>query len=484
MPATPTQIEPVSLTVGGVAASVTETVRPYAVAPTLESKWNTLRERLAPVGCWRASDVRFEFDSSVPRPELRGEMRVLKRRIDAHEGCLLSVFGHADPVGDSGYNKQLSGRRAQAIYGLVTRRVDLWEELYSSDPSWKDRGVGVMLVALEPAGDDDSAEEPATLKDQLKAFQQRQGLSPSGQADAPTRKKLFQMYMDLLCVGADDKPWTLAADRFLGRGADSKGKADYQGCGEFNPILMLSASELQKFEQSGDKAGRNAANAPNRRVLILLFPKELEVDVAKWPCPRASEGTSGCQKRLWSDSSKRLSNTSQRREYKDTRDTFGCRFYERIAGLTPCELQKPIPMMVIRIQLHDYCYKPCPGVKYRLLLESGEEIKGVTDGEGWLVQRVISREQRARIVYRPEGEEADLESIAIVSASKAEDDAWVDRHVQNFGFRPEKVKDALVLFQAAHKDLKVTGEGDDQTRKAIRDIMTGSMTEPLENHSA
>ena len=63
----------------------------------------------------------------------------------------MSVFGHADPVGDDNYNKQLSGRRATAVYAVFTRNVDLWEELYAnnvSGDSWGFRSLQSMLGAL------------------------------------------------------------------------------------------------------------------------------------------------------------------------------------------------------------------------------------------------------------------------------------------------------------------------------------------------
>ncbi|MEJ7714117.1 MAG: hypothetical protein WKF84_30810 [Pyrinomonadaceae bacterium] len=82
-------------------------------------------------------------------------------------------------------------------------------------------------------------------------------------------------------------------DDFLARGADSKGKGDYQGCSEFNPILIFSQEKNVEFEQAQDKTIRNAANAPNRRVMVLLFRPGSHVLADKWPCPRAKEGSTG-----------------------------------------------------------------------------------------------------------------------------------------------------------------------------------------------
>ena len=473
-------IQPVTLTIGGVSASIDDEARVLDVAPTLEEKSNTIRRELRPIGCWRANDVRFEFDSSFPRPELRSELRVLERRLAAHEGCLLTVFGHADPVGNDEYNKGLSGRRSQAIYALLTRRVDLWEDLFNADKSWGDRGVARMVESVhteesDDDSDDDSDSGSQTLADRLKAFQRSEGLGQSGSADKATRTRLFELYMDHLCIDINDDAWKLPPERFLGKGADSKGKADFQGCSEYNPVLLLSQSELNKFAGDPDKTERNAANAPNRRVHVLLFPADLEVDAAAWPCPRASEGTAGCKKRLWSDHVRRRQAGAERREFKETFDTFACRFYQRIAGITPCEREPQVPTMVIRIQLHDYAYKPCPEIRYRLLLETGEEIIGFTDGDGRLTERAPIAEQEVRVFYRPKEEDHDLESRAFISPDPKEDEEWVRRNARSFGFSPAEENpaknDPVVLFQGAHRELEITGEPDDTTKDAVKKML-------------
>lgn len=126
---------------------------------------------------------------------------------------------------------------------------------------------------------------------------------------------------------------------FLGRGKDSAGKGDFQGCGEFNPVLIFSKTEAQQFSTDKDKTDRNRANAPNRRVMALLFRVGSKIEPAKWPCPRVKEGTTACRKRFWSDASKRRSNQAERREHEKSKDTFACRFYDRLSNSSPCERQ-------------------------------------------------------------------------------------------------------------------------------------------------
>jgi hypothetical protein len=312
---------------------------PLVVAPTdKDSEHNTIRPAIFPLACFKLEDVTFDFDSSFIMPGLRPAMAALKDLLDEHPNSPMSIFGHADPVGNDDYNKGLSGRRAQAFFALLSRRIDLWEDLHTHEPKgWGDRSVQLMLDALgfNPGRTDGTVDQPT--KDAIKAFQSAEGLGSDGIAGPNTRKKLYEKYMDFLCVDSAATPYQLEKSAFLGRGADAGGKADFQGCSEFNPLLLFSKEEKRVFDADQDKGPRNAENAPNRRVMVLLFRPGTTVDVSKWPCPRAKEGTAGCRKRFWSDGEKRRQNTDDRREFKDTRDTFACRFYQRLSDNSPCE---------------------------------------------------------------------------------------------------------------------------------------------------
>ena len=108
-------------------------------APSTGEEFNRIRAAIFPIACFKLESMRFDFDSSVVMPELRKEMPLLAQLIADHTepGNLektppVSIFDHADPVGDDDLNKALSGRRAAAIYGLLTRRVEVWEDLYKT----------------------------------------------------------------------------------------------------------------------------------------------------------------------------------------------------------------------------------------------------------------------------------------------------------------------------------------------------------------
>lgn len=300
----------------------------FLVGPTTTDQFNTARFRLIPIACWRVDDIRFAFDSSFvnadPEPDnpndIRSELKHLVDLVKAHPGAPLSVFGHADPVGSDDYNKLLSGRRAMTIYGLLIANGDsgtavkLWQQ----------------VAATEHWG-----------KDQRQVMEQATALGSGTPINA-----LIQSYLQKLCP----PELKLTKTDFLAQGADSGGKGDYQGCGEFNPVLLFSKEDQGKFDRAAqgnteaDKdllKDRNKANARNRRVLVLMFRKGSKVDPAKWPCPRALEGIAGCKQRFWKadpNGDKRRSThlPGKDRKFDDTKDTFGCRFYQRITDKSPC----------------------------------------------------------------------------------------------------------------------------------------------------
>ncbi len=311
------------------------------VAPATGSEQNVVATFLIPLGCWRVEDMRFAFDSSFVLPGIAAEMPLLEQLRERHtirvpgaaagaETLIpppLSLFGHADPVSNDDYNKQLSGRRVLAIYGLLTRDTAMWEKLFShpfGGDKWSDSALQTMLTTNDTA----LAANPARLDQETNL----------AKGSAGTRALLFSKYMDKLAGSLK-----LEKSDFLGAGADSKGKADFQGCGEFNPILLFSKEEERDFQKPENKDQRNAENGPNRRVMGLLFRPGTKVDTEKWPCPRADEGPAGCRARFWSDGEARRGNhlSGQRRKFEDTHDTFGCRFYHRLAFNSPCEKLLP-----------------------------------------------------------------------------------------------------------------------------------------------
>jgi hypothetical protein len=320
---------------GGVAGQHDPVEAPeFLVGTTTSSEFNTAHLRLIPVACFRVDDIRFDFDSSFvtsnpgdENKDIRAELKILVSLLKDHPQSPLSVFGHADPVGSDDYNKLLSGRRATVIYALLLSSTDpdtavsLWQGV-SSTENWGSR--------------------------QRQAMQSFTGLSNT------TGAPLYKAYMQKLCP----PELKLGKTDFLGQGADTGGKGDYQGCSEFNPTLIFSEQKNSVFESAQDKTARNDANAPNRRVLVLLFRKGSKIVPEKWPCPRVKEGIAGCQKRFWSDGETRRSTRlpDKDRLFDTSKDTFACRFYQRLLTNSPCES----PLKTVKIRLFDPQARPLP----------------------------------------------------------------------------------------------------------------------------
>jgi len=350
---------------------------PILASPSTSDKGkNTIRMELIPVACWKLDDVRFAFASSFVLPETREEFTHLAQLRKDHHGAPLSVFGHADPVGDDAFNKQLSGHRADSIYAVLIRDTARWEKLYLAGGQSEGWGTSSIQHMLTAVGDDPgpvTGSLNATTQKAIKQFQTKNDLTSDGIAGPKTRAKLFLAYMEFL------SPEKLNKTDFLSKGADPNGKGDVQGCGEFNPMMVFSQQEQKTLP----KSERDSQNAVNRRVMILLFRPGVSVSPDKWPCPRTSEGPDACRKRFWSDGEHRRTPREQHREFGQTRDTFACRFYHRLVITSPCEgVPPPDDQHWIEIQLTDRAGKPATGVAYRIKLPDGEIVSGLLDENG------------------------------------------------------------------------------------------------------
>ncbi len=312
----------------GIAAT------PLRVGPSTGSEFNLVRGFLIPKACFKFLDAHFAFDSSFISPD-GFDITQLSELLDAHAGAKLSIFGHADPSGDDEYNKTLSGRRAAAVYDLLTRNVAGWDNLH-------DHAKG---------GDDWKPHAEETMQ------------ATTALPDGTDRATLFRTYMDTLCTvrGKDGKPVLdgsgkskqvlLTDDDFLARGKGKDHKGDIQGCSEFNALTVFSKDERAFFDKPENHEERDEKNSVNRRVMVLLFRPGSQVDPGKWPCPTVDENTAKCQRRFYSDGERRRSNQAKHREFKDTADTFACRFYDRISNNSPCDVPVPsIPFTVATVQ--------------------------------------------------------------------------------------------------------------------------------------
>jgi hypothetical protein len=350
---------------GGIAADhAPRLTLPVLAAPfpeTQKSNVNTIRRSLVCVACKDVPGSHYAFDSSILAPESKKGFAALKPILDRHPGSPLSIFGHADPEGSEVYNKFLSERRAEVVFGMLIRDVPTWERLFSHHENtpgdvWGDSAVELMLRALDFTADANNKEK---FGDVIKRYQIDRGISPSGRNDTTLRAKLFAEYMDFLCSDDKGTPFQLTKADFLGEGAKH---GAFQGCSEFNPQLVLAKVEEDGFKADtvNGKDDRAAANFDNRRAIIYLFRAGSKIDPAKWPCPLATEGIGKCVSHFWSDGNDRkgkLIADKRRRFGKAVRDhteriaqiekTFACRFYHGLAQHSPCE--RDLQMWVLQL---------------------------------------------------------------------------------------------------------------------------------------
>lgn len=415
-----------------------------AIAPTdVDSEHNTIREPLTPIAGWELADVHFAFDSSVLLPSMTADLASFIVLVRANPGCPVAIFGHADPTGEDGYNKLLSGRRATALYALLTRRVDLWEHLHTN-----------------PMGRDDwkKNELAVTVMRRLLDDKDGSGSRLSGNA-------LFRSFMDAVSVDEAGKGFEVPAKGFLGQGEDKAGKADYQGCGEFNPLVMFSTREAADFAAPSRKEDRDDANAPNRRVTAFLFPKETRITVAKWPCPRVNEGVGGCRKRFWSDAPVRRTNQELRREHPKDNDTFACRFYDRLVrALDHGPAVRPLVLRLLNER-----EQPDGGVAFTLV--SGDlTTTGTTTAEGMIRAKVPARARTATLMVR-----GDQIPITIAPLPPIATVAGVQVRLANLGFFGGQV-DGVAGFQTR----EAVSSFEKHVRDEGRDIpITGDPNNPV-----
>lgn len=355
---------------GVIATHFDQIALPKHVATALDSddKHNTIKESLLAIACVNVPKDHFEFDSSFVSPLAKGSFVKLSKLFDALTAKTvfdptppLAIFGHADPVGDPTYNSILSARRARAIHAVLIRDTKTWDELATQPhPMGGDVwGTSAIETMINTVGFPDGT--PPGVQN-MPAKQ----AAASIKGNPALRQALYRKYMDALCVrvvnGVESEFILERNKHFLARGADKNGKADLQGCGEFNPKLVLSKKkddEAKKSKLAKDK--RDAENALNRRVLIFLFKPGSKVDPAKWPCPHVKQGAAAvevCKKRFWPDAKDRTAqeldtDKTFRQERKKPRDdTFGgtwaCRFYQGIAQFSPCEgVSRQWPLRVL-----------------------------------------------------------------------------------------------------------------------------------------
>lgn len=398
---------------GTAASHASLELPPVLVGPSTAQEFNTVGLGLPPVACMSLHDLVFETDSSFVMPEAGRVLRNLPALRQGHKNKagelpVVSIFAHADPSGSDEYNKTLSGRRATAVYGLLLHDVTYWDRLYNS---------------TTPGGGDDWKKK--TVLDTIRAN--------LGDGAPVSHHDLFLAYMKAL------SPVALKKTDFLGRGAPG-GKADYQGCSDFNPLLLLSNDENKNLS----KTKWRLLNQPNRRVVLFLFSASRKVDPSLWPCPLASEGVSGCHKRFFSDAAQRRKPGDERREFPKTKDTYACRFYQFFAESSPCERL----LHYVKIRLFDHFGKPVYNAPYKLDFP-GASSSGISK-DSYATVAGVEIPASGKVMWKrpyskddvttlPEDSDAwEYEQEVFIDDSEDDREECVKRRLNNFGYNADE----------------------------------------------
>jgi len=483
---------------GVVGAHPASAALPFYVGPATGSEFNTIRSWPKPLVCWKVEDIRFAFDSSfvtyntdpatnpsdptsdpLAKPftfgDIRDELKLLATQIQQNPGCPLAVFGHADPVGPAvdpdGYNKALAGRRATSIYALLIgatqpdKAASLWHDIATNaNEHWGTSQSQIMQAA-------------------------------TGLPDGTSMSDLIAAYIPKL-IPPEYSALNIGPSNFLAQGADPQGKGDYQGCSSFNPLVIFSQDEQDSFAGASDPtsqayADRNLANAPNRRVMVLLFQQGSKVDPQKWPCPAASADKTGCITRFWSDGDTRRFTRlpDDNREYAKTKDTFACRFYDRLMNTSPCYQAFWVVRLLDGGPLPLSERRPLANLPYSVTGVDGTDkpFQGTTDQDGVLRIPVIANP--ATMTLTIVGLQITLDGGSLV---KIKTDDGVKQRLSNLGYldtepdtgsntdsgangassddqtTPQTLSDAVTLFQQNNNLPLTNGVVDSTTRSSLK----------------
>ena len=73
---------------GGVCADMDAfDDKPYAIAPSVDQRYNTIRQKFLAAACWRMDDDRFDFDSSFILPTSTREFAMLADKRPPRTAC-------------------------------------------------------------------------------------------------------------------------------------------------------------------------------------------------------------------------------------------------------------------------------------------------------------------------------------------------------------------------------------------------------------
>ena len=118
--------------------------------------------------CHEIPGAHFEFGRSFVCSDALDLLAEIAASLTSDAGRKALIFGHTDLAGAEALNKELSERRAKALYALLVQDAATWEELYSGSADgrnwrekWDTEEIQHMLNAL--GATDDAGDVRATL---------------------------------------------------------------------------------------------------------------------------------------------------------------------------------------------------------------------------------------------------------------------------------------------------------------------------------
>ncbi len=363
----------------------------------------------------RLKGMHFDTAKCFLLPQAMKGIRKLRSVYDETPDPRVLITGHTDTAGTEADNTSLSLERADSISAFLSNQVPPWLAYYdaakSNEKRWGTREDQYMLSALP--------ESSAPYLDG----------AITGVRDARTLAaiKQFQAAEGLEVDGiTGPKTRGKLIEKYMGlemttlpEGAE----VVTHGCGEF-------------FREVD--TGDGVAEQANRRVEIFMFSGSITP-----PPPGKTSAKGSTEYPQW------------RKKVSENVDLDN-------AG------DDGFPL---HVQLHDDTYAPCANVAFRVIPSSGDEIGGVTDGDGWAFVVVPGDgSQPVRIEY-PSTSEPDasinVATVALVDRKEETEEALL-AHLSNLGFLagdgPQSA--AILRFQAA-KNLPRTASFDGDTRAAI-----------------
>ena len=129
---------------------------------------------------------------------------------------------------------------------------------------------------------------------------------------------------------------------------------------------------------------------------------------------------------------------------------------------------------MFRVEMRDEAHKGLEGIPYELRIEGMDPIKKKTGKNGLIEMPIPGEAKSGTLLFQGEKIQLNLGGLDPVTRMSG-----VQQRLNNLGFKADpavggtagpRTRKAIAAFQASQKDLKATGEIDDDTRKRLLEV--------------